>query len=185
MIRLRYPRPVWSVFRWDDHHGVTVLWPPHQHLGVVGVGLDHGVRGDGLILAQDLGLILDHGLVQRSPVTQRLLRVHADVKPHPPVDRLQHQCLQGGRVDGHQPRREALVAADAAELRHVAVADGHTPGHAGVEIVIHTDGELAVLLGGAHHSAGLRCVAVPRVVHSIRVADGLDFAVAQVGELPT
>lgn len=73
---------------------------------------------------------------------------------------------------------------DAAELRHVAVADWHTPRHAGVEVVIHAHGEAAVLLGGAHHRARLRGVAVPRVVDPIRVADGLDLAVAQVGQLP-
>lgn len=118
-------------------------------------------------------------------MTQRLLRVHLDVKPHPPADCLQDECLCGGLVDGHQPGRKALVAADAAKLRHVAVADGHAPGHAGVEIVIHTNSELAVFLCGAYDGAGLRGVAVPRVVHTIRVADGLDLAITQVGELPT
>lgn len=174
-----------SVFGWDDHHGVTTLWPPHQHLGIIGIGLDHGIRGDRLILAQDLGLFLGHGLVQNGPLTQRLFWVHFDVKPHPPADCLQDEGLWGGLVDGHQPGRKALVAVDAAKLRHVAVTDRHTPGHTGVEIVVHTNGELAVLLGGAYNCAGLRGVAVPWVVDAIRVTDGLNLPVTQVGQLPT
>lgn len=192
MILLRYPRPVSesqrenrSVFRWDDHHRVTSLWPPHQHLGVVGIGLDHGVGGDGLILSQNLWLYLGHGLFQNGPLTQRLLRVHFYVKPHPPADRLQDQRLWGGLIDGHEPSREALVAEDAAELRHIAVADGHSPGHAGVKIVIHTDYEFAVLLGGAYDGAGFSSVSVPRVVDAVWVADGLDLAVTQIREFPT
>lgn len=118
-------------------------------------------------------------------MTQGLLGVHSDEEPHPPADGLQDERLRGGLVDGHQPGGKALVAVDAAELWHVAVADRHAPGHAGVEIVIHAHSELAVLLGGADDRAGLRRVAVPRVVHAIRVADGLDLAIAQVWEFPT
>ncbi|KAG7237350.1 hypothetical protein INR49_032473 [Caranx melampygus] len=140
---------------------------PTQHLGIIGIGLDHGIRGDRLILAQDLGLFLGHGLVQNGPLTQRLFWVHFDVKPHPPAD-----CLQ-------DEGRKALVAVDAAKLRHVAVTDRHTPGHTGVEIVVHTNGELAVLLGGAYNGAGLCGVAVPWVVDTIRVTDGLDLPVTQ------
>lgn len=73
---------------------------------------------------------------------------------------------------------------DAAKLRHIAVADRHTPGHTGVEIVIHTNVELAVLPGGAYDGAGLRGIAVPRVVDPIWVADGLDLAITQVRQFP-
>ena len=117
-------------------------------------------------------------------MTQRFLRVHLDVKLHSPADGLQDDGLGGGLVDGHQPGGEALVAADAAELRHVAVADRHAPGHAGVEVVVHANGEFAVLLCGAHKHAGLGGVAVPRVVDSVGVADGLDLSVTQIWELP-
>lgn len=156
-----------SVFRWDDHHGVTVLWPPHQHLGVVGVGFDHGVSGDGFVLPENLWLLLGQRLFEDSAVPQGFLRVHLDVKPHPPADGLQDDRLRGGLVDGHQPGGKALVAADAAELRHVAVTDRHAPRHAGVEIVVHADGELAVLLRGSHNHAGLRRVAVPGIVDPV------------------
>lgn len=57
-----------SIFGRDDHDGVPGLWPPHEHLSVVGVGLDHGIGGDGLVLAQDMGLLLGHRLTQRGPL---------------------------------------------------------------------------------------------------------------------
>lgn len=57
-----------SVFGRDDHDGFPGLWPPHEHLSVVGIGLDHGIGGDGLVLAQDMGLLLGHRLTQRGPL---------------------------------------------------------------------------------------------------------------------
>lgn len=174
MILSRYPRPVWSVgqsnrsvFGWDDHHRVTDLWPPHQHLGIIGVGLHHGIRGDGIVLAQDPRLLLGHRLEQDSPVTQRLVWVHLDVEFHPPADCLQDESLGGGLINGYQPGSKALVTVDAAELRHVAVTDRHAPGHAGIEVVVHANCELAFLLGRAYDGAGLRCVPIPRVVDTI------------------
>lgn len=191
MILFWYPRPVWSVggegsvFWWDDHHRVTILWPPQEHLCIIGVGLDHGVGGNGLILAQDLRLFLGYGFFKNSPLTQRFLWVHMDVKTHPPANRLQDQSLCRGLVYGYQPRGEALIPVDAAKLRHITVADGYAPCHTGVEVVIHANCEFAVLFGGAYNSASLSGVSIPRVVDAIRVADGLNFSIPQIRKLPT
>ncbi len=79
---------------------------------------------------------------------------------------------------------EALVPPDAAEHGYIAVAHRDAPRHAGVEVVIHADGELGVLLGGTHDGAGLGGVAVPGVVDAVWVADGLDFSVSEIRQLP-
>lgn len=169
-----------SVFGRDDHDGFPGLWPPHEHLSVVGIGLDHGIGGDGFIFAQDVGLLLGHGLTQHSPLAQGLVRVYLDVELHPPADGLQHQGLGRGLIDGHQPGGEALVAADAAELRQVAVAHRHSPRNTGVEVVVHADREARRLGRGAREGDCLGGVAVPGVADPVRVADGLDPALAEL-----
>lgn len=179
-----YPSPG-SVFGGDDHHWVTTLWPPHQHLCVVGVGFDHGIGRDGLVLSQNLRLFLGYRFFENSPLPQRLLWVHMNTKTHPPANGLQDQSLGCGLVDGHEPRGEALVSVDAAELRHIAVADGYTPRHTWIEIVIHAHCKFAVLFGGTYNGARLGGVSVPGVVDTIGVTDGLDFPVTQVRKLPT
>lgn len=84
---------------------------------------------------------------------------------------MSHLC---DRVHGHQPGDEALVPGDVGQHGRVAVADGDGPGHAGVEVVIHTDGQAGRFGRGARESDCLGGVAVPGVADAIRVADGLD-----------
>lgn len=172
------------MFGRDDHNRLTRPGPPHQDLSVVGVGFDHGVGRDGFVLAQHLRLFLGYGLQQPGSLSQRSVGIHLDVQTHAPAHRLQHQHLAGRLVDGHQPRGETLVPPDAAQHGNVAVAHGDAPRHAGVEVIVHADGELGVLLGRAHHRAGLGRVAVPRVVDAVRVADGLNLSVSETRQLP-
>lgn len=162
----RFPSPG-SVFGGDDHHWVPTLWPPHQHLCIIGIGFDHGIGRNGLILSQNLRLFLCCWFFEMSPLPQRFLWVYMDMKTHPPANGLQDQSFCCGLVDGHEPCGEALVSVDTAELRHIAVADGYTPRHTGVEIVIHANCEFAVLFGWAHNSASLCGVSVPGVVDTI------------------
>jgi hypothetical protein len=62
----------------------------------------------------------------------------------------------------------------------VAVADGHGPGHTGVEVVVHADREARRLGRGAREGDSLGGIAVPGVADPIRVADGLDPALAEL-----
>lgn len=151
----------------DHHQRLPILGPPHEDLSVVGVGLDQGAGRDGLVLAQDFGLVLGDGLPQPGALAQGPGGVHLDAELHAPVQRLQDNHVIGGGVGGHQPRGEALVPVDVGQFGHVALADGHGPRDAGVEVVVHADDELGVSLGGAHNGAGLRGVAVPGVVHPV------------------
>lgn len=111
--------------------------------------------------------------------------LHVDAQFHPPLDSLQDDHLVGGGVGGYQPGGEALIPVDASQLGHVAVTHWDRPGDAGVEIVIHADGELGFFLGGTYNGAGLGGVPVPGVVDAIRVADGLDLALEEIGKFPT
>lgn len=157
------------------HERWSILWPPHEYLSIVGIGFDKGTGWYWLILAEDLGLLLSRGLLQLGTLPQGSAGVHLYAQPHPPLDSLQGHHLIGGRVGGDQPGGEALIPVDARQLGHVALADGHRPRHARVEVVVHADVELGLLLRGTHDGAGFCRVSVPGIVHSIRVADGLDF----------
>ena len=42
----------------DDHEGGPSPGPPHEHLGVVGVGPAQRVGGDGLLVVEDVGLLV-------------------------------------------------------------------------------------------------------------------------------
>ncbi len=172
------------MFGRDDHHRLARPRAPHQHLSVVGVGFDHGIGRDGFVLPLHLRLLLRDGLAQPGSLSQRLVEIHLDVQTHTPAHRLQRQDLARRLIDGHQPGGEALVPPDAAEHGYIAVAHRDTPRHAGVEVVVHADGELGVLLGGTHDGAGLGGVAIPGVVDAVRVADGLYFSVSEIRQLP-
>ena len=78
---------------------------------------------------------------QTRPGAQGFAGVHSDVHSHTPLDSLQQDFLTGTGIERNQPCGEALVPLDVSEQRHVAVAHRHGPGHAGVEVVIHADGE--------------------------------------------
>ena len=177
------PRPL-PVLGRDHHQRRPKLGAPHEDLSVVGVGLDQGAGRDGLVLAQDFGLVLGNGLPEPGALAQGPGGVHLDAQLHAPAQGLQDDHVVGRGVGGHQPRDEALVPVDIGQFGHVALADGHGPRDAGVEVIVHADDELGVSLGGAHDGAGLCGVAVPRVVHPVRVADGLDLAFLEVRELP-
>lgn len=71
------------------------------------------------------------------------------------------------RVHGHQPGDEALVPGDVGQHGCVAVADGHGPGHAGIEVVVHADGQTGWFGCGPSQCDCLGGVAVPRVTHTI------------------
>lgn len=86
----------------------------------------------------------------------------------------------GDGVHGHQPGDEALVPGDVGEHGRVAVADGHSPGHAGVEVVVHADGQTWWFGRGSGQGDGLRGVAIPGVADAIGVADGLDPTFSQL-----
>lgn len=165
--RCRDARRVLSMF-WGYHHEWwSILWPPHEYLSIIGIGFDKGTGWYWLILAEDLGLLLSRGLLQLGTLPQGPAGVHLDAQPHAPFDSLQGHHLIGGRVGGHQPGGEALIPVDARELGHVAVADGHRPRHARVEVVVHADVELGLLLGGTHDGAGFCGVPIPGIVHSV------------------
>lgn len=172
------------VLGWDHHQWLPVLGPPHEDLSVVGIGLDQGAGRDGLILAQDFRLVLGDGLPQPGTLAQGPVGIHLDAQLHTPVERLEDNHVIGRGVGGHQPRGEALVPVDVGQFGHVALADGHGPRDAGVKVIVHADDELGVSLGGAHDCAGLGGIAIPRVVHSIRVTDGFNFALLEIRELP-
>lgn len=122
--------------------------------------------------------------MQLGPLSQRFAGGHVDAQFHPPLDCLQDHQLIGGGVGGHQPSGEALVAVDLGELGHIAVAHRHSPRDAGVEVVVHADGELGFLFGGSHDGAGLCGVSIPGVVDAVRVADGFDLALKEIWEFP-
>lgn len=168
----------------DHHQRLPVLGPPHEDLSIIGIGLDQGAGRDGLILAQDFRLVLGNGLPQPGTLAQGPVGIHLDAELHAPVQSLQDDHVIGRGVGGHQPRGEALVPVDVGQFGHVALTDGHGPRDAGVKVIIHADDELGVSLGGAHDRAGLGGIAVPGVVHPIRVTDGLNFALLEIGELP-
>jgi hypothetical protein len=168
----------------DHHQWLPVLGSPHEDLCIVGVGLDQGTGRDGLILAKDFRLVLGNGLPQPGALAQGPVGIHLDAQLHAPVQGLQDDHIIGGGVGGHQPRGEALVPVDVGQFGHVALTDGHGPRDAGVEVIVHADDELGVPLGGPHNRAGLRGIAVPGIVHPIRVTDGLDLSFLEVGELP-
>lgn len=73
----------------------------------------------------------------------------------------------GDRVHGHQPGDEALVPGDVGQHGRVAVADGHCPGHAGVEVVIHADCQTGWFGRGPGQGDCLCGVAVPGVADAV------------------
>lgn len=73
----------------------------------------------------------------------------------------------GDGVHGHQPGDEALVPCDVGQHGCVAVADWHSPGHAGVEVVIHADRQTGRFGRGSRQGDRLGCVAVPGVADAI------------------
>ncbi len=86
----------------------------------------------------------------------------------------------GDGVHGHQPGDEALVPGDVGQHGSVAVADGHCPGHAGVEVVVHADRQTGRFGRGSREGDCLGGVAVPGVADAVRVADGLDPTLSQL-----
>lgn len=155
------------LLRRDHHQRRPPLWPPHEDLGIVGIGFDQCIGWDGLHPAQDPGLFLLSPAHQLGPLAQELKRVHLDVHPHPPLDGLQDNFLFGAGVHSHQPGGEALVPLNPCEQRNVTVAHRHCPRHAGVEVVIHADRESRDLAGGAHQSHGLSGVPIPWVADTV------------------
>lgn len=85
----------------------------------------------------------------------------------------------GDRVHGHQPSDEALVPGDVGQHGRVAVADGHCPGHTGVEVVIHADCQPWRFGCRASQGDSLCGVSIPGVADAIWVADGLDPTLPQ------
>lgn len=156
-----------SVFRRYHHERWSILWPPHEYLSIIGIGFDKGTGWYWLILAKDLGLLLSRGLLQLGTLPQGSAGVYLYAQPHAPFDSLQGHHLVGGCVGGNQPGGEALIPVNARELGHVALADGHGPRHARVEVVVHADVELGLLLRGPHDGAGFRRVPIPGIVHSV------------------
>lgn len=88
------------------------------------------------------------------------------------------------RVHGHQPGDEALVPGDVGQHWCVAVADGHRPSHARVEVVIHADCQAGWFGSGPGEGDRLCRVAVPGIADAVGVADGLDPTLAELRELP-
>lgn len=83
------------------------------------------------------------------------------------------------RVHGHQPGDETLVPGDVGQHGCVAVADGDSPGHTGVEVVVHADRQTGRFGCRAGEGDRLCGVAVPGVADTIRVTDGLDPTLSQ------
>lgn len=83
-------------------------------------------------------------------------------------------------VHGHQPGDEALVPGDVGQHGRVAVADGHRPSHAGVEVVVHADRQTGWFGRGSSQGDCLGGVAVPGVADAVWVADGLDPTLSQL-----
>lgn len=83
-------------------------------------------------------------------------------------------------VHGHQPGDEALVSGDVGQHRRVAVADGHRPSHARVEVVVHANRQAGWFGSGPGEGDCLCGVAVPGVADTVRVAYGLDPALAEL-----
>lgn len=153
---------------WRYHHQRrSVLWPPHEYLSIIGIGFDKGTGWYWLIPAKDLGLLLSRGLLQLGTLPQGSAGIHLDAQLHAPLDRLQDDRLVGGRVHGHQPGGEALIPVDAREFCHIALAHGHGPCDARVEVVVHADVELGLLPCRTHNGTGLCGVSVPGVVHTV------------------
>lgn len=73
----------------------------------------------------------------------------------------------GDGVHGHQPGDEALVPGDVGQHGRVAVADGHSPGHTGVEVVVHADRQARGFGRGAGQGDRLSGVTVPGVADAI------------------
>lgn len=71
------------------------------------------------------------------------------------------------RVHGHQPGDEALVPGDVGQHRCVAVADGHCPSHARVEVVVHADCQAGWFGSGPSEGDCLCGVAVPGIADAI------------------
>lgn len=83
------------------------------------------------------------------------------------------------RVHGHQPGDETLVPGDVGQHGCVAVADGDSPGHTRVEVVVHADRQTGRFGCRAGEGDRLCGVAVPGVADTIRVTDGLDPTLSQ------
>ena len=173
-----------QLLRWNHHKRRPSPGSPHQHLCIVGVGPTQRVGWDGLRIVEDVRLLLVWPAHQRGPWAKGHAGIYGDVHAHSPADGLQHYALFGDSVERHQPGDEALVARDVRQHWRVAVADGHRPGHTGVEVVIHTDSQARGFVRGAHQRDCLRGVAVPGVADAIWVADGLDTALTQLRQLP-
>lgn len=73
----------------------------------------------------------------------------------------------GDRVHGHKPGDEALVPGDVGQHGCVAVADGHSPGHTGVKVVIHADRQTGRFGRGSGQGDGFGGVAIPGVADTI------------------
>lgn len=169
--------------RYDDKRRSSP-WPPHQNLGVVGVGPPHGVGRDRLHAGQHPRLVLMHPAHQPGPGAQRQGRIHGDVDPHPPLDGVEQDLFPGRGVERHKPCGEALVPFDVCQQGCVGFTDRHSPGDAGVKIVVHADDKAGWLGRGAHYGDSLGGVSVPGVAHAIWVADGSHQTFSKLRQLP-
>ena len=59
------------------------------------------------------------------------------------------------------------------------------PTHLRKEVIVHVDSDGRAFLGGARDAGELVLGAVPRVLLSVRIADHLELAGYDLGELPT
>lgn len=76
-----------------DHERCSSPGPPHEHLGVVSVWPAEGIGRNGLLVVEDVRLLLVGSTHQWGPGAERHVWVHLDVHPHPPPHRLQHDAL--------------------------------------------------------------------------------------------
>lgn len=76
-----------------DHKRCPSTRPPHQHLGVVGVRPSQSIGRNGLLVVEDVRLLLVRSTNKRGPGSEWHVRIHGDVDPHPPPHRLQHNAL--------------------------------------------------------------------------------------------
>lgn len=173
-----------QLLRGDHNQRRSPSGAPHEHLGIIRIGFAHGIVGNGFHLGEDFGLVLVKRPNQPGPGAQRHCGINGDVHFHSPFDGLQQDLLACANVERHQPCGEALVTSDVREHWRVVLAHWHRPRHTWIEVVIHADDEAWRFGCRAWDGYCLGGVAVPRVAHTVRVADRAHHAVPQLRELP-
>ncbi len=83
------------LFGWYHYQRLSSPGPPHQHLGIVGIGPAQCVGWDGLVVAENVRLFLVQPSHQFGTRTKRHGRIHLNVYAHTPAHRLKNDTLFG------------------------------------------------------------------------------------------